>query len=99
MLHLLDDEDCVKLLKNCHRSVPQKGKVIAMEAVLPAAPETTQAGRFPFLFDIICLINGLKGGRERTEQEYARLATDAGFCGPIRSTPVFGGYRVLEFAK
>jgi len=99
VLHLLDDDDCVKLLNNCYRSVPEKGKVIAMEVVLPATPETTQAGRFPFQFDIICLLNGLKGGRERTEQEYARLATDAGFRGPIRSTAVFGGYWVLEFTK
>ncbi|KAF8690672.1 hypothetical protein HU200_041045 [Digitaria exilis] len=99
VLHLLSDEDCVKLLKNCYRAVPDRGKVIAMEVVLPVTPEATQAGRFPFLFDIICLINGLKGGKERTEQEYARLATDAGFNGAIRSTVTFGGFSVLEFTK
>lgn len=99
MLHLLNDEDCVKVLKNCYRSVPEKGKVMAMEVVLPEAPEATQAGRFPFQFDMICLLYGLKGGRERTEQEYARLAMDAGFGGDVRSTDVFGGYRVLEFTK
>ncbi|KAF8731671.1 hypothetical protein HU200_015599 [Digitaria exilis] len=99
VLHLLSDEDCVKLLKNCYRAVPDTGKVIAMEVVLPVTPEATPAGRFPFLFDIICLINGLKGGKERTEQEYARLAADAGFNGAIRSTATFGGFCVLEFTK
>ncbi|CAN6205476.1 unnamed protein product [Urochloa humidicola] len=99
VLHLLSDEDCVKLLKNCYRAVPDTGKVIAMEVVLPVTPETTQDGRFPFQFDMICLINGLKGGKERTEQEYARLAAEAGFTGAVRSTATFGGFCVLEFTK
>ncbi|TVU39480.1 hypothetical protein EJB05_12902 [Eragrostis curvula] len=99
VLHLLSDEDCVKLLKNCHAAVPEDGKVIAMEVVLPAAPETTLAGRFPFVFDIICLINGLKGGRERTERELVGLARRAGFGGAVRSTVIYGGYCALEFTK
>ncbi|XP_062187476.1 probable inactive methyltransferase Os04g0175900 [Phragmites australis] len=99
VLHLLSDEDCVKLLKNCHRAIPDNGKVIAMEVVLPATPAETQAGRFPFLFDMICLLNSLKGGKERTERELTMLARDAGFHGAVRSTVVFGGYWALEFTK
>lgn len=95
----MSDEDCVKLLKNCHAAVPEDGKVIAMEVVLPTAPEGTQAGRFPFLFDMICLLNGLKGGRERTERELIQLARDAGFHGAVRSTNIYGGYWVVEFTK
>ncbi|KAL6851624.1 hypothetical protein ACP4OV_020188 [Aristida adscensionis] len=39
------------------------------------------------------------GGKERTERELTRLAMDAGFCGTVRSTFVFGGYWALEFTK
>jgi hypothetical protein len=99
VLHMMDDERCVKLLKNCYRSLTENGKVMAMDQVLPVEPEATQAGHFLFMFDMICLVSDSKGGQERTEREFARLAMDAGFRGAVRSTPIFGGFLVLEFTK
>jgi caffeic acid 3-O-methyltransferase len=41
ILHDWSDEQCLKLLKNCYDATPNDGKVIVVEAVLPAMPEIT----------------------------------------------------------
>ncbi|XP_062231755.1 probable inactive methyltransferase Os04g0175900 [Phragmites australis] len=97
MLHMFNDEECHKILKNCHRALPENGKVIVIQSVLPETPESTPAARDSHTMDIIILVN-FKGGKERTEKEYAKLATDAGFTG-FRSTYIFCNFYALEFAK
>ena len=98
VLHLQGDNDCIKILKNCHRTLPEKGRVIAVEFVLPATPETTTAAQNMFIMDVI-MFNNFSGGKERTEQEFMKLAKDAGFSGGFRSTYVFGSFWALEFIK
>ncbi|XP_042983156.1 caffeic acid 3-O-methyltransferase-like [Carya illinoinensis] len=41
VLHNWNDEQCLKILKNCYKALPKTGKVIIIEAVLPVAPEST----------------------------------------------------------
>ncbi|ONI23625.1 hypothetical protein PRUPE_2G199300 [Prunus persica] len=41
ILHDWSDEHCLKLLKNCYKAIPDNGKVIVVEALLPAMPETS----------------------------------------------------------
>ncbi|CAL5033627.1 unnamed protein product [Urochloa decumbens] len=98
MLHLQNDDDCVKILRNCHRALPEHGKVIAMEIVLPAIPEATPVAQNPFRLDVI-MLNNFRGGKERTEQEFLKLARDSGFGGEFRSTYIFANYWALEFSK
>ncbi|CAL5028711.1 unnamed protein product [Urochloa decumbens] len=98
MLHLKNDDDCVKILKNCHRALPEHGKVIAMEIVLPAIPEATPVAQNPFRLDVI-MLNNFRGGKERTEQEFVKLARDSGFGGEFQSTYIFANYWALEFSK
>ena len=98
VLHLQGDNDCIKILKNCHRALPEKGRVIAVEFVLPATPETTTAAQNMFIMDVI-MFNNFSGGKERTEQEFMKLARDAGFSGGFQSTYVFGSFWALEFIK
>ncbi|RLM75375.1 putative inactive methyltransferase [Panicum miliaceum] len=98
ILHLQNDDDCIKILSNCHRALPEHGKVIAMEIVLPAIPEATPMAQNPFRFDVI-MLNNFRGGKERTEQEFAKLARDSGFDGEFRSTYIFANYWALEFSK
>ncbi|XP_062197344.1 probable inactive methyltransferase Os04g0175900 [Phragmites australis] len=98
ILHMQNDEDCIKILKNCHRALPDKGKVIVVQSVLPETPESTPAARDSFTMDIIMLVN-FNGGKDRTEQEYAKLARDAGFAGAFRSTYIFCNIYALEFTK
>nr|CAB3486493.1 unnamed protein product [Digitaria exilis] len=98
ILHLQNDDDCIKILRNCHRALPEQGKVIAVEIVLPAIPEATPVAQNPFRHDVI-MLNNFRGGKERTEQEFAKLAKDSGFDGEFRSTYIFASYWALEFSK
>ncbi|XP_052151351.1 probable inactive methyltransferase Os04g0175900 [Oryza glaberrima] len=98
ILHMQNDEDCIKILKNCHQALPDNGKVIAVEIVLPTIPELAQTARYPFQMDMIMLSNS-RGGKERTELEFAKLATDSGFSGALRTTYILANYWVLEFSK
>ncbi|CAN6363524.1 unnamed protein product [Urochloa humidicola] len=98
MLHMFSDEECIRILKNCHRALPENGKVIVIQSVLPETPESTPASRDSFTMDIIIYVN-FKGGKDRTEQEYAKLARDAGFAGGFQSTYIFCNIYALEFTK
>ncbi|CAL5033630.1 unnamed protein product [Urochloa decumbens] len=98
MLHLQNDDDCIKILKNCHRALPERGKVIAVEIVLPAIPEATPMAQNPFRLDVI-MLNNFRGGKERTEQEFLKLGRDSGYEGEFRSTYIFANYLALEFSK
>ncbi|OEL20675.1 putative inactive methyltransferase Os04g0175900 [Dichanthelium oligosanthes] len=98
ILHLQNDDDCIKILKNCHRALPERGKVIAVEIVLPAIPEATPVAQNPFRLDVI-MLNNFRGGKERTELEFVKLARDSGFDGEFRSTYIFANYWALEFSK
>ncbi|KFK42148.1 hypothetical protein AALP_AA2G217400 [Arabis alpina] len=40
MLHAWNDENCVKILKNCWKSLPEIGKVIAIDMVKPIEPKS-----------------------------------------------------------
>lgn len=98
ILHLWRDEECIKILKNCHRALPANGKVIVVECVLPASPEPTQVAQGALLLDVV-MLNRLRGAKERTEREFAELAAEAGFSGGCRATYVFTGAWALEFTK
>lgn len=98
ILHLWSDEDCVKILKNCYKVLPVNGKVIVVEYVLPASPEPTLAAQGAFRLDVV-MLNRLVGGKERTEQEFADLAKEAGFSGECKATYIFTNVWALEFSK
>nr|AGT16978.1 O-methyltransferase, family 2 [Saccharum hybrid cultivar R570] len=139
ILHLWRDEECVKILKNCHRALPANGKAIVVEYVLPASPEPTQVAQGALLLNM-AMLNRLRGhlgitetigsvsrflckfglqetdtdrllkkleeiryrfrgANERTEQEFAQLAAEAGFSGGCRATYVFTCAWALEFTK
>lgn len=78
--HDWNDEQCLKFLKNCYDSLPDTGKVISTECILPAAPESSSAAQCVFQMDVIMLGHS-SGGKERTEKEYEALAKGAGFQG------------------
>ncbi|CAK9151358.1 unnamed protein product, partial [Ilex paraguariensis] len=78
IMHDWSDEDCVKILKNCRKAVPEKtGKVIIIDVVLN--PEGD--GLFDntgLVFDLLMIAHS-SGGKERTEPEWKRLLEDGGF--------------------
>jgi len=73
IIHDWDEERAVTLLKNCHRAMAARSKLLVIEAVLP--PGNTSF--FHKWADLTMLV--ITGGRERTEAEYSALFAAADF--------------------
>ncbi|CAK9184530.1 unnamed protein product [Ilex paraguariensis] len=78
IMHNWDDENCIKILKNCRKAISKKpGKVIIVEVVLQPG------GGDPFdniglMFDLVMLTH-FPGGKERTEVEWKKILEEGGF--------------------
>ncbi|KAL2936500.1 hypothetical protein RDABS01_034076 [Bienertia sinuspersici] len=78
ILHDWDDEDCVKILKNCRKAIPEKtGKLILLEQLLHQEGEESMEDIL--LASDLLMIAHTGGGKERTEAEYNALINTAGF--------------------
>ncbi|KAE8734767.1 Caffeic acid 3-O-methyltransferase [Hibiscus syriacus] len=97
ILHDWSDDHCLKLLKNCYNAIPEKGKVIVVDAVLPDQPETSAQVRCISQGDVLMMTQN-PGGKERTRHEFQALATKAGFSG-IRYECCVCRLWVMEFFK
>ncbi|EEF47071.1 anthranilate N-methyltransferase [Ricinus communis] len=97
ILHDWSDEHCLRLLKNCYEALPDDGKVIVMDAVLPVMPETGKAAKANFQTDLV-VMTVYEGGTERTEHEFLAMATAAGFRG-IRYVCCACNFWIMEFFK
>lgn len=75
--HDWSDAQCLKLLRNCYESLPENGKVIIAESILPEDPNN-EAAAMGSIGDVVMLTVN-PGGRERTEMEFHALAKQAGF--------------------
>ncbi|MBX7171550.1 MAG: hypothetical protein K1X72_11385 [Pyrinomonadaceae bacterium] len=72
IIHDWDDEKSVTILKNIRQVLPENGKLLLLEAVVPASGEP----HFSKFMDLIMLT--MTGGRERTAKEYETLLAKAG---------------------
>nr|WJH18563.1 O-methyltransferase COMT1 [Artemisia annua] len=97
ILHDWSDAHCLKFLKNCYKSLPENGKVIVAECILPEAPDTTTATQNVIHIDVIMLAHN-PGGKERTEKEFEALAKEAGFKGFRKAACAYNTW-VMEFCK
>lgn len=73
IIHDWNDEQSIAIMQNCHRALPENGKLILVEAVVPPGNEM----HFAKFIDLNMLV--MTGGRERTEEEFRRLYEAAGF--------------------
>lgn len=73
IIHDWNDEQSVAIMKSCHRALPTNGKLILIEAVVPATAEP----HFSKFIDLNMLV--VTGGRERTEEEFQKLYEASGF--------------------
>ncbi|GMI97418.1 caffeate O-methyltransferase 1, O-methyltransferase 1, O-methyltransferase 3 [Hibiscus trionum] len=96
ILHNWSDDDCVKLLKNCYNAIPEDGKVVVAEAVVPIVPEANSYSRDITQMDVQMMVT--LGGKERTKPEFEALASKAGFSG-IRHECFVCNLWVMEFFK
>ncbi|CAL9063276.1 unnamed protein product [Musa banksii] len=97
ILHNWSDESCAKILNNCWKALPENGKVIAVECVLPVVTEPSLGTQSVCHVDLIMLAHN-PGGKERTEMEFQELAKQAGFSG-FKPTYVYANTWALEFTK
>ncbi|XP_015882844.3 cathecol O-methyltransferase 1 [Ziziphus jujuba] len=97
ILHDWSDEKCLKLLKNCYKAIPDNGKVIVVEALLPVVAETSSAVKTTSQIDVLMMTQN-PGGKERSQQEFLALANAAGFNG-IRFECSVCNFWVMEFFK
>ncbi|GAA2612785.1 methyltransferase [Streptomyces axinellae] len=94
VLHDWSDEQCAGILSHIREAIPDEGRLLIVEPVLPATAEAQGAG-VPYLSDLNMLVN--VGGRERTREDFTELCRTAGFA--VSSfTPIGpdGGYCAIE---
>ncbi|KAJ6807895.1 caffeic acid 3-O-methyltransferase [Iris pallida] len=92
------DEECELILKNCYNALPEGGKVIACEPVLPEETDTSQRTRALLEGDIFVMTIYRAQGKERTEEEFRQIGLSAGFPN-FRAIYLDHFYTVLELKK
>ncbi|XP_024046928.1 caffeic acid 3-O-methyltransferase isoform X2 [Citrus clementina] len=97
ILHDWSDEECSKILKNCYEAIPESGKVILVESIVPEFPETDIVSKNIASLDVH-LSNLFPGAKERTLAEFKALATGVGFADMKVICRVYC-YWVIEFYK
>ncbi|RWR89530.1 5'-desmethyl-yatein O-methyltransferase [Cinnamomum micranthum f. kanehirae] len=97
ILHDWDDERCIKVLNNCWKALPDAGKVIIVEFVLPTETTTDPISRRIIGSDLVMLAVN-EGGKERTFQEFQALGKQSGFP-VVKAFPCSHGISVIEFYK
>ncbi|MED6217727.1 hypothetical protein PIB30_020358 [Stylosanthes scabra] len=94
VLHNWNDEDCIKILKNCKKSISEKGKVIIIDVVIDdEEQEEDEMTATKLLFDIEMAV--LFGAKERSKKEWKQLIKEAGFNN-YKISPIFGFRSLIE---
>ena len=73
IIHDWNEEKAATILRNCHQAMPDNGKLLLCEAIIPAGSEPSPV----HFMDLVMLL--VTGGRERTEAEYRSLLRSNGF--------------------
>lgn len=91
VLHDWNDEQSVVILKNCRRTMGDKGKLLLIESVIASGNEAS-FGKF---MDLNMLV--MTGGRERTESQYREVMAAGGFE-LSKIVPTLSPFCVIEAA-
>ncbi|KFK29765.1 hypothetical protein AALP_AA7G176100 [Arabis alpina] len=98
ILHVMTDDDCVKILQNCWKSLPEKGKVIIVDIVTPIEPKKEDPfSNIVSSMDMLMLTQ-CSGGKERSLSQFEALASASGFLN-CEIICVAYAYSVIEFYK
>ena len=76
VLHDWGNEQCLQILRNCRRRVPDKGRLLVVDIVL--SDEKNVPDTYRNFLDLVTLTQ-TEGGMERTESAYRKLLATAGF--------------------
>ncbi|KAL0403282.1 UNVERIFIED_CONTAM: Caffeic acid 3-O-methyltransferase, partial [Sesamum radiatum] len=91
------DSQCRKLLKNSYEALPENGKVIIADSILPEDPNSGPAFKRAARGDVIMLAFN-PSGKERSEMEFHALAQYAGFR-EVRKVGYVYNIWIIEFHK
>jgi hypothetical protein len=69
VLHDWSDEECIQILSNCRKSMKKGAKLVLNEFILP----------HPIALGIDVVIMSIMTGRERSEEEFRKICTAAGW--------------------
>jgi O-methyltransferase len=93
ILHDWDDAACHRILRNIRSMVPQDGRVVVVDRLIPERVTDDATIRVNLLMDLTMLMT--HKGRERTENEFRRLFEQTGFgLASVRRTTT--GHGILE---
>jgi O-methyltransferase domain/Dimerisation domain len=77
VIHDWDDDRAVAILQNCRKAMSPAAKLLIIEGVYPRCVDQSEASRGATANDVNMLV--CTGGRQRSETEFRRLYTAAGF--------------------
>jgi hypothetical protein len=93
IIHDWDDERASRILRNCHDAMPDGGRLLLVERVLPARLDASASHR-AIVHDDLAMMLG-PGGKERNECEFRELLRRSGFA-LMGVRPIGLGYSILE---
>jgi hypothetical protein len=93
VLHDWNDEECGKILKNCHGAMPAHGRLLVIELDLPPGNDP----HFGKYVDMNIMLQ-TEGGYQRSEEDHNSLFAASGF-GLSRVFPTSSGFSVTEARK
>lgn len=76
ILHNWSDENCIKILRHCHATLPSGGMLVVSEKVLNPDHSGDWWG---VMMSLQMLVAFQPGAKERTQAEYQALFTESGF--------------------
>ncbi|AES98920.1 orcinol O-methyltransferase [Medicago truncatula] len=97
ILHDWNDEECVKILKNCKDAISKKGKegkVVIFDKVFDSEKgNINESVETQLFFDMFMMV--VFAGKERNEKEWIKLISSAGFS-DYKITPILGSTSMIE---
>lgn len=94
ILHDWNDERCVDILRACRRAVPEHGRLLVVEVLMPPRA-ASDVHPLTYLSDLYMFVT--MGGKERTEREYAELFEAAGFTtAGVESPATLAPFSLIE---
>jgi hypothetical protein len=96
IIHDWDDERASRILRSCQDAMPDGGRLLLIEHVLPARLDASASHR-AIVHDDLAMMLG-PGGKERSEDEFRALLRCAGLA-LAAVKPIGLGYSILEARK
>jgi hypothetical protein len=96
IIHDWDDARASRILRNCRDAMPDCGRLLLIEHVLPARLDASASHR-GIVHDDLAMMLG-PGGKERSENEFRELLRCSGFA-LVGVKPIGLGYSILEARK